>query len=40
MAFSSKKYGLGQAEALILFLVIAVIAVTQAFIGKSKEVEA
>ena len=40
MAFSSKKYGLGQAEALILFLVIAIIAVTQAFIGKSKEVEA
>ena len=40
MAFSSKKYGLGQAEALVLFLVIAVIAVTQALMGKSKEVEA
>ncbi|MDD3219267.1 MAG: sugar ABC transporter permease [Lachnospiraceae bacterium] len=39
-AFSSKMYGVGQAEALILFLVIAVIAVTQSFIGKSKEVEA
>lgn len=39
-AFSNKEYGAGQAEALILFLVIAVIAVTQAFIGKSKEVEA
>ncbi len=39
-AFSSKKYGLGQAEALVLFLVIAVVAVTQAFMGKSKEVEA
>ncbi len=39
-AFSSKQYGIGQAEALILFLVTAVIAVTQAYIGKSKEVEA
>lgn len=40
MAFSSKQYGLGQAEALVLFLVIAIIAVSQAFLGKSKEVEA
>lgn len=40
MAFSSKKYGLGQAEALILFVVIALIAVTQAVLGKRKEVEA
>lgn len=40
MAFSSKKYGLGQAEALILFVVIAVIAVSQALLGKKKEVEA
>lgn len=39
MAFSSKQYGLGQAEAMVLFLVIAVIAVTQAFLGKRKEVE-
>ncbi len=40
MAFSSKKYGLGQAEALVLFAVIAIIAVTQVLLGKSKEVEA
>ncbi len=40
MAFSSKKYGLGQAEALVLFIVIAIIAVSQALIGKKKEVEA
>ncbi|HHV11528.1 MAG TPA: sugar ABC transporter permease [Clostridiales bacterium] len=40
MAFSSKKYGVGQAEALILFVVIAVIAVSQALLGKKKEVEA
>lgn len=39
-AFSSKEYGIGQAEALILFLVVAVIAVSQAYFGKSKEVEA
>lgn len=39
-AFSSKQYGIGQAEALILFLVIAAIAVTQAYLGKRKEVEA
>ncbi len=40
MAFSSKKYGLGQAEALVLFMVIAIIAVTQVLFGKKKEVEA
>ncbi len=39
-AFSSKEYGIGQAEALILFLIIAVIAVSQAYFGKSKEVDA
>lgn len=40
MAFSAKQYGLGQAEALLLFLVIAVISISQAFLGKRKEVEA
>ena len=40
MAFSAKEYGLGQAEALILFLVIAVISISQAVMGKRKEVEA
>lgn len=39
-AFSSKLYGIGQAEALVLFIVIAVIAVTQTVILKRKEVEA
>lgn len=39
-AFSSKQYGIGQTEAIILFLVTAVIAVTQAITSKKKEVEA
>ena len=39
-AFSSKQYGVGQTEAIILFLITAVIAVTQTMISKSKEVEA
>lgn len=39
MAFSAKKYGLGQAEALVLFVVIAVISISQAYMGKRKEVE-
>jgi raffinose/stachyose/melibiose transport system permease protein len=39
-AFSSKQYGPGQTEAIILFLVAAIIAVTQAKINSKKEVEA
>ena len=39
-AFTYKNYGLGQAEALILFLVCAVIGVTQVMVGKRGEVEA
>ncbi len=39
-AFSSKQYGVGQTEAIILFLITAVIAVTQTMISKRKEVEA
>lgn len=39
-AFTYKNYGLGQAEALILFLVCAVVGVTQVMIGKRGEVEA
>ncbi len=39
-AFTYKNYGLGQAEALILFLVCAVVGVTQVMIGKKGEVEA
>ena len=39
-AFTYKNYGLGQAEALILFLVCAIVGVTQVMIGKKGEVEA
>ena len=39
-AFTYKNYGLGQAEALILFLVCAIVGVTQVMIGKQGEVEA
>lgn len=39
-AFTYKNYGLGQAEALILFIVCAVVGVTQVMIGKKGEVEA
>lgn len=39
-AFTYKNYGLGQAEALILFIVCAVVGVTQVAIGKRGEVEA
>lgn len=39
-AFVTKSYGLGQTEAVILFLFTAIIAVSQAMINKRKEVEA
>lgn len=39
-AFTYKNYGTGQAEALILFLVCAIVGVTQVYIGKKGEVEA
>lgn len=39
-AFESKQYGVGQTEAIILFIITAVIAVTQTIINKRKEVEA
>ena len=39
-AFESTKLGLGQAEAVILFLVCAIVGVTQVLIGKRGEVEA
>ena len=38
--FVSKEYGVGQAEALILFLVVAIISIAQVSLGKRKEVEA
>ncbi|MDO4298729.1 MAG: sugar ABC transporter permease [Lachnospiraceae bacterium] len=39
-AFTYKNYGTGQAEALILFLVCAIVGVTQVYIGKKGEVAA
>lgn len=39
-AFTSRQYGVGQAEAIILFVVVGVIAVTQVYLGNRKEVEA
>jgi raffinose/stachyose/melibiose transport system permease protein len=39
-AFTYKNYGLGQAEAVILFIVCAIVGVTQVMIGKKGEVEA
>ena len=38
-AFENYKYGTGQAEALILFLVMAIISLTQTYMGKKREVE-
>jgi raffinose/stachyose/melibiose transport system permease protein len=39
-AFTYKNYGLGQSEAVILFVVCAIVGVTQVMIGKKGEVEA
>lgn len=39
-AFTYKNYGTGQAEALILFIICAVVGVTQVYIGKKGEVAA
>ncbi len=39
-AFTSKLFGVGQAEALILFILVATISVIQIYLGKKKEVEA
>lgn len=38
--FVSKEYGVGQAEALVLFAVVALITITQVYLGKRKEVDA
>ena len=38
--FLAKQYGVGQTEAIILFIFTAVIAVSQTIINKRKEVEA
>lgn len=39
-AFTARQYGVGQAEAVFLFLVVAIISGLQVYIGKKKEVEA
>lgn len=39
-AFTSRAYGIGQAQALVLFLIVACISGLQIYIGKKKEVEA
>jgi len=39
-AFLSNEYGIGQAEAVILFIVVAVFALTQSYLMKRMEVEA
>lgn len=39
-AFTYKNYGTGQAQALILFIVCAIVGVTQVYIGKKGEVAA
>ncbi len=39
-AFNSRQYGIGQAEALVLFVVVACISAVQIYTGKKKEIEA
>jgi raffinose/stachyose/melibiose transport system permease protein len=39
-AFTSRQYGVGQAEALVLFLMVAIVSGIQIYLGKRKEVEA
>ena len=39
-AFTSRQFGVGQAEALILFIIVAVISGVQVYMTKKQEVEA
>lgn len=39
-AFEEQKYGEGQAEALVMFVIMATIALTQTYLGKKREQEA
>jgi raffinose/stachyose/melibiose transport system permease protein len=39
-AFLSQQFGVGQAEAFVLFVIVAVITFTQVYISKKMEVEA
>ena len=38
-AFQSRQYGIGQAEAIVLFVVVALLSVTQLMLNKKREVE-
>jgi raffinose/stachyose/melibiose transport system permease protein len=38
-AFQSRQYGVGQAEAIVLFVVVAILSVTQVLLNKKREVE-
>ena len=38
-AFEEQRYGVGQAEALVMFVCMAAIALTQTYIGKKRELE-
>lgn len=39
-AFTERAYGIGQSQAVILFIIVAAIAVTQVYLSKKREVEA
>ena len=39
-AFTSRQFGVGQAEALILFVIVAIISGVQVYMTKRQEVEA
>ncbi|MED0685376.1 sugar ABC transporter permease [Anoxybacillus ayderensis] len=39
-AFLSQKYGVGQAEAFVLFLIVAIVTLIQVYVSKKREVEA
>ncbi|MBN1764697.1 MAG: sugar ABC transporter permease, partial [Sedimentisphaerales bacterium] len=39
-AFLARQYGIGQAEAIVLFIVVAIVTVTQVLLAKRYEVEA
>jgi len=39
-AFLAQQYGIGQAEAFFLFIVVFIVAVSQVYFGKKLEMEA
>ncbi|WP_069997103.1 carbohydrate ABC transporter permease [Cellulosilyticum sp. I15G10I2] len=39
-AFTERAYGIGQAQAVVLFVIVALISITQVYLSKKKEVEA